>query len=73
MNQLLIAIDQTINAALLGWADETLSSRCYRLSRDGKRQWPRVIIDRIFFWQLEHCKQSYESERKRLHLPPEFR
>ena len=34
MRQVLIALDQLANAILAGHADETLSARAYRLSRD---------------------------------------
>ena len=70
---LLIAFDQFINAALGGWPDETLSSRCYRWARDGVRAWPRRVVDGLFFWQREHCKSSYESEKCGRQLPPELR
>lgn len=70
---LLVAVDQLLNAALHGWADETLSSRCYRLRRDGVMSWPANVIDTLFFWQKAHCKSSYESEKERRYLPPELR
>jgi hypothetical protein len=79
--QLLIALDQTLNV-LLGtillpheksFADETLSSRCWRWSKDGKRDWPRRVVDWLFFLEAEHCKSSYESERLGRQLPPELR
>ena len=70
---LFIAFDQFINAVLGGWPDETLSSRCYRWARDGVRAWPRRVVDGLFFWQREHCKSSYESERLGRQLPPELR
>lgn len=69
-----IAIDQLANAMLAGWPDETLSSRAYRM--DGrKRRWTiaRVAIDTLFFWQPEHCKQAFESERLRRQAPRETR
>src|SRR5690625_816445 len=72
-HQLLIAIDQLVNAALFGWADETLSSRAYRTQY--KRRW-RVImrgINGIFFWQEDHCRDAYLFERDKGHVPPEFR
>lgn len=69
----LIAVDQLINALLGGWPDETLSSRCYRWARDGVRVWPRRVVDGLFFWQREHCKSSYESEREGRQSPPELR
>ena len=69
MKQILIAIDQLANAATGGWADETLSSRAWR----EKRTRLVAFIDRLFFWEKNHCEASYISERERLHLPPEFR
>jgi hypothetical protein len=72
--QLLIAIDQTANTAISlfigdGWADETLSARAYRM------RWHKTIavIDSIFFLEDQHCRDAYESERLRRHLPPEYR
>lgn len=71
--KLLIAIDQLINALIGGWPDETLSSRAWRWEKDGVRSWPRRLIDRLFFWEQNHCYQSYQSEREGRQLPPELR
>ena len=68
-----IAIDQFLNTLFSGWPDETLSSRCWRWDRDGVRHWPRKLIDIIFFWEKDHCKESYESELFRKQVPPELR
>lgn len=76
---LAVAIDQLFNALCGGWPDETISSRAFRWSRDGVRQWPRRIIDALFFWDRDkatgqrHCELSYISEKYRLQLAPEFR
>lgn len=66
--QALIALDQLANAICGGWADETLSSRAYRES-------PRVekFINTLFFWDKDHCYESYVSEQLRTQLPPELR
>jgi len=69
----LIAVDQLINATFKGWPDETLSSRAYRWARDSVRYWPLRIIEALFWWESEHCKKSYESERFGRQLPPELR
>jgi hypothetical protein len=69
----LIVVDQLLNTLLGGWPDETLSSRCYRWARDGVRAWPCKLVDGLFFWQKEHCKSSYESEREGRQSPPELR
>lgn len=71
--RILIAIDQLLNTLLGGWPDETLSSRCYRWARDGVRAWPRKLVNGLFFWQRDHCKSSYESEREGRQSPPELR
>lgn len=68
-----IAADQLVNALLAGWPDETLSSRAWRWEQNGVRSWPRRFIDRLFFWEKQHCFQSYQSEREGRQLPPEFR
>lgn len=59
------------------YADETLSSRCYRLHRDGITSIPCKIIDTILFFDrkdgIKHCELSYISEQERLQCPPELR
>lgn len=74
---ILIAHDQLCNVVAGGWPDETISSRAFRWSRDGVRQWPRVCIDALFFFdrygEKRHCQLSYESERRRFQYPPELR
>lgn len=69
----LISADQLVNALLAGWPDETLSSRAWRWEQNGVRSWPRRFIDRLFFWEQDHCYQSYVSEREGRQLPPELR
>lgn len=66
----LIALDQLVNALFRGWPDETLSSRCYRLSG---RYWYaaacRRILDFLFRpFGPEHCREAWESERTRKHI-----
>lgn len=70
----LIGLDQLVNAILGGWPDETLSSRCWRLSLAG-REWPCRLIDAVarLVGDRDHCRESYESERRGRQLPPELR
>ena len=70
--QVLVAVDQLINTFIGGYADETLSARAHRRRLRGKCGVAKVI-DWLFFWQNEHCKSAYESELKRLQLPPSMR
>ena len=54
---ILIAIDQLINAILLGDPDETLSSRA------GKSNWIWAkVINKLFFWQDNHSKNAIEYD-----------
>ena len=69
----LIAADQLLNALLAGWPDETMSSRAWRWEQDCVRAWPRRLIDKLFFWEPNHCRESYQSEREGRQLPPELR
>lgn len=71
--RILIAVDQLFNAIFNGWPDETLSSRAWRWEKNGKRSWPRRLIDTLFFFDPDHCRESYESERQGTQLPPELR
>jgi hypothetical protein len=79
--QLFIAVDQLLNVLVTplsdqAWADETLSSRAWRMWVK-RRPWGivwRPVIDFLFIWQTkDHCRLAYEKERARLHTPPEMR
>ena len=81
--QVFIALDQLANAlpppidGTVGYADETLSARCYRAHRDGKRfgLWFMPPIDWFFgLWQGPgHCKNAYIKEFERKNYPDEYR
>ncbi len=66
----LISLDQLLNALLAGDPDETLSARAWRLHQR-KRRWAiaRYLIDKLFFWQDNHCFEAHFSELMRKHLP----
>lgn len=69
-----IALDQLINTFLGGWADETLSSRCWRQRTYPGWKRAQRIVDALFFWQKDgHCFQAFESEWERSQLPPSLR
>ena len=71
--QIAVAFDQLVNTFFGGFADETISSRSHRAYVSGKRKWTRNVINALFFWQEDHCKEAYESELNRVQLPPELR
>lgn len=78
MKQILIAVDQLLNSLLFFlpggcWADETLSARAWRCRAMAPFNMLQPVIDRLFFWDKEHCRTSFESEVERRQSPPEER
>ena len=68
MNPLLKALvwaDRAINVLIGGSFNETLSARAHRM--DVKDQpywgWTASAINRLFFWQVDHCKAQWEYEQ----------
>lgn len=74
-HQFWVALDQLGNVFVSclfrekAWADETLSAHAWRWQIEGTRKWPRRVIDAMLFWQDEHCRKAYESEKSRTQLP----
>ena len=74
--QVLVALDQLLNAVLGGFSDETLSARAYRNdSPAGKARWriARRVIDTLFFLEPGHCFKAFMSEIDRRQYPPSYR
>lgn len=70
-----IGLDQTFNCVVKlsdGWGtpDEMLSARAWRLKEQHPRL--RLAIDRLFFWDLNHCEECYNIEMQRKQLPKEY-
>lgn len=76
MKQFLIALDQALNTVIkiaddgYGYADEMLSARAWRLRESSSLH---IWIDRLFFWDKNHCEECYYIEMERQQLPPEYR
>jgi hypothetical protein len=68
MKQILIALDQLLNALFGGMADETISAHAYRSN------WRiRMAIINFIFFDKNHCMDSFISEQQRLQLPKRYR
>jgi len=67
MKQVLIALSQLGNTLTGGMADETISARAWRESH-----WMRHVIDTLFFFDPQHCYQSYLAECLRKQLPSHY-
>jgi len=57
----LISLDQQINTLCGGDPDETISSRLGKRRDKREKRWA-VIVDKLFFWQKEHTKESIEED-----------
>lgn len=73
---LLIGLDQSLNCLVKlsdGWGtpDEMLSARAWRLREQhpALRKW----IDRLFFWDANHCEECFNIEMNREQFPAIYR
>lgn len=67
----LIALDQLLYVLITlgnGLPDETMSAAAWRLEQAGKWQGKlfRPIIDALFWFDFQHCKEAYLSEVNRM-------
>jgi hypothetical protein len=69
-----VSVSRLVNALLCGYSGEMLSARAYRL-RNCSLFWGVVkeVLDSVFWWELEHCKQCYEFEEEHRDKPEEYR
>lgn len=66
--KVLIAVDQLANAVRGGHPDETLSAAAHRRHLEGRSGW-RNLINALFWWQEDHCRDAHINEMARKHLP----
>jgi len=57
----LLGLDCLINAICLGDGDEYISSRVGKRRDDLERFWA-AIIDKLFFWDKNHTKESIQPD-----------
>jgi hypothetical protein len=70
---ILIALDQLVNTLFGGFPDETISAAAWRWELQGKRSWPRKLIDTLLWFDQNHCQVSYENEVNNQQLPKWYR
>lgn len=66
-----IAFDQLANTVRGGQPDETLSAWAHRLHLKGRSGW-RNLINGLFWWQEDHCRDAHINEAGRKHLPTAY-
>jgi len=70
----LLGFDQFVNTWFMGFPDETLSARTYRLrNRNSFWKFTHLLINALLFFQKEHCKMAYIAELERKQSPMEER
>lgn len=75
----LIALDQLLLVFFTlgdGSPDETISAAAWRMEQQGKLAGRilRPLIDLLFLpFERDHCRKSFESERRGAHLPDYYR
>ena len=56
-------LSQTANLFLLfGHHDQTISARCYVNRNCPAWRFAYRAINTVFFWQADHCQQSFEAD-----------
>jgi hypothetical protein len=62
---LLLFLDCFTNMLMRGSFSETLSARAHRLREEKHHAWGWTagVIDFLFFWEPDHCRQQYEREK----------
>jgi hypothetical protein len=70
--QVAVALDQLLNSICGGYADETMSSRCWRLRAFQPYKTLRPVIDTILFFDPKHCETSYLNTIARKYLPADL-
>ena len=63
--ELVLAFDHFLNAALNGSRYESLSSRAYRMEVKNQPYWGHMAkaINRLFWWQANHCRGAHALEK----------
>lgn len=73
IKNLFIAIDQLANCILGGRPDETISAKVWRMKDRNKFYYfSRILIDKIFWFDENHCEESCKSELYRKQISSEY-
>lgn len=72
--QVFIGLDQFVNTLLDGSADETMSSRCFRLNHIPTYRALEICVNILFrpFQGPDHCEHAYIKEILGRQLPSKF-
>ena len=75
VKQVVMALDQLLNTLLGGYAQERLSSRCWRLRGVQPYTAGQKTIDYValhVFRQIGHCQGSYNQQLAQAYSPAEY-
>jgi len=63
LHHLLVSLSQLANTLLGGHPDMTISSAAWVRSQTGQGDRVRALMDAIFWWDADHCAESFERWR----------
>ncbi len=59
---ILLGVDQLGGSIIYGLEDWTISSVAHFDAKNNHNKWFERFINTLFFWEKEHCKNSFEKE-----------
>ena len=62
LHNVAVSLSQWLNVLIGGHPDMTLSSAAWVRSQLGRGDTPRRIMDTLFWWDADHCKESFERD-----------
>jgi hypothetical protein len=65
LGNILTSLSQSVNTIFGGHPDESLSARAYKNQHVYGWNIIKIIADRIFFFEKNHCKNSYLADLER--------
>ncbi len=71
--QLVMWLDCGLNALLGGYYAETFSAHCHRCNNDAFWYRAESIVNKIFFWELNHCERAFRITCEMAGLPDAYR
>lgn len=73
IKNIMIAIDQLCNCIIGGTPDETISAKLWRMRNKGRFwKYSQIFVDRLFWFDSDHCEESYNSELYRRQISSEY-
>jgi len=63
-HHIFVSLSQLTNTVMGGHPDMTISSAAWVKSQTGQGDKVRAMMDTLFWWDADHCKESFERDVK---------